>query len=202
MFLIQRRLSLIVLGASHRNIKNSRAWKVESGIHMANVNQNTSEKIELLKFFYEDRIGEVIFLRERQEKIFAWSSNIFMALIGALLIIEPSKSPVWAFTVQSKVVASIAIVFLIIFSVRWQQRTRQWHNESGQVIQSMQKLLHCYEKGYFDPSNDDFTLFPLRWSNSEGEKPRPFFQRMFAANFVSATVILGILTIAMIWIRN
>lgn len=169
---------------------------------MANANKNSSDKIELLRFLYEDRIGEVKFLRERQEKIFAWSSNIFMALIGALLIIEPSKAPVWAFTVQSKFVASLAIIVLIIFSMRWQQRTRRWHNESGQVIQSMQRLFHCYEKGYFDPNNEEFILFPLRWSNSEGEKPRNFFQRMFAANFVSATVILGVLTIVMVWIRN
>jgi hypothetical protein len=66
----------------------------------------------------------------------------------------------------------------------------------------MQRLFHCYEKGYFDPSNEEFILFPARWSNSEGEKPHSFVQRMFAANFVSATVILGILTVVMVWIRN
>jgi hypothetical protein len=169
---------------------------------MPNANKNSSDKMELLKFLYEDRIREVNFLRDRQEKIFAWSSNIFMALIGALLIIEPAKAPVWAFTVQSKSVASVTILFLIIFSVGWQQKTRRWHNKSGQVVQNLQKLLHCYEKGYFDPSNEEFILFPMQWSNSEGEKPRTIFQRVFGANFVSATVILGLLTVVMIWIRN
>src|SRR4030095_8016079 len=153
--------------------------------------RNTTDKIDLIKFLYEDRIDEIKFLRERQEKIFAWSSNIFMALIGALLIIEPSKAPVWAFTVQSKSIASLAIAVLIFFSVWWQQRTRHFHYENGQVMQKLQRLLHCYEKGYFDPNNDEFILFPLHWSSSEGEKPRTFIQRMFVANFVSATLILG-----------
>jgi len=169
---------------------------------MANENEISSEKMKLLRFLYGDIASEVKFLRERQEKIFAWSSNIFMALIGALLIIEPSRAPVWAFTVQSKLLASLAIIVLIFFSVRWQQRTRRWHNENGQVIQNIQRLFNCYEKGYFDPSNEEFILFPLRWSTSEGEKPRTFIQRLFAANFVSATVILGTLTVVMIWIRN
>ena len=169
---------------------------------MTNKNEISSEKMDVLKFLYQDRISEVKFLREREEKIFAWSSNIFMALIGALLIIEPSKTPIWVFTVQSKFIASLAIVFLIFFSVQWQQRTRRWHNENGLAIQEIQRLLNCYEKGYFDPLNKDFVLFPLRWINSEGKKPRTFLQRIFAANFVSATVILGLLAVAMVWARN
>ncbi len=164
-------------------------------------NEMSSEKMELLKFLYDHRIGEVNFLRERQDKIFAWSSNIFMALIGALLIIEPSKAPVWAFTLQSKLVASLAVSILMFFSIRWQQRTHSWQSESGQVIQKMEQLLHCYDKGYFDHKKD-LALFPMRWNNPEIEKPPSFMKTIFSANYISATVILGILAVVMIWVRS
>jgi len=47
------------------------------------------EKAELLKVLYEKVRGEVDFLRERQDRIFAWSSNVLMVLIGAPLIVDP-----------------------------------------------------------------------------------------------------------------
>ena len=52
---------------------------------MANENKNSPDNLELLKFLYEDRIGEIKFLRERQEKFFAWSSNSKYAEIVSLL---------------------------------------------------------------------------------------------------------------------
>ena len=55
------------------------------GKHMANENKNSPDNLELLKFLYEDRIGEIKFLRERQEKFFAWSSNSKYAEIVSLL---------------------------------------------------------------------------------------------------------------------
>jgi hypothetical protein len=158
------------------------------------------EKVELLKYFYDKARKEVDFLRERQDKIFTWSSNVLMILIGALLIVDPPKSPAWSSQPESKLVASVTVLLFTFFSIRWQQRTRTWHAENGQVVQKIERLLHGYDAGYF---YDDQTtiLFPLRWNKSENATPPKFTKRIFAANFVSATFILGLLAIVMIWIR-
>lgn len=57
--------------------------------------------------------------------------------------------------------------------------------------------LHCFEKGYYDPSGG--ALFPDNWS-SYGRNKITFRRRLFAANYASATFLLGILALIMIWV--
>ena len=46
---------------------------------------NLDNKIDILKFIYQDQRGEMEYRREREYRIFAWSSSLLTALIGALL---------------------------------------------------------------------------------------------------------------------
>ena len=52
-------------------------------------------KINTLKFIYQDQRGEMEYRREREYRIFAWSSSLLTALIGALLITKQSDLVIW-----------------------------------------------------------------------------------------------------------
>ncbi|MEE4356616.1 MAG: hypothetical protein V2I97_09105 [Desulfococcaceae bacterium] len=95
-------------------------------------------------------------------------------------------------------IASFTVVSIVIFSVKWQTRHRIWHQEHLDVIQKIDKLFHCHEKGWFDPLGE-IRIFPERWVSSV-KKDRSSFKRLTSINYVSATAILGLLAFAMIWI--
>ena len=160
-----------------------------------------TERLNLLIHFHNQIKAEVDFLRERQDKIFSWTSGILMAFIGALLIVEPSKAPVWASQVGGKLIVSAAIFVFAAFSVIWQQRVRRIHGENGQVILKIEKLLHCYNEGYFGSEVNE-SLFHPRWNKPPEAEMPSFMKRAFVANYISATLLLGALAIAMIWVRG
>ncbi len=160
------------------------------------------EKIELLKFFYDKTRKESNFLRERQYKIFTWSSNVFIALIGLLFITDTSNT--FAFNLYNpwiKTIASLMLIGLMVFCVDWQQRNRKWIRENGEVINKIEELLHCFDKGYFDTVGEK-TLFPDNWRFSATQRRKSFIRRLFYANYVSATIFLGVLTAIMVWFYN
>ncbi len=160
-------------------------------------------KIDILKHFHIKAREGINFHRDRQDKVFMWASNIFLLVIGALLIIDQSKSLVWSGQgVLGKSVASVTIFVLIVFSIRWQQRNRKWQEESVEVLEKIETLLHCFDKGYFG-TPDDVTLFPERWAKPrDAHKRLNLKKRIFRVNYVSATILLGLLAIAMIWLSG
>lgn len=156
-------------------------------------------KIDLLKHFHDKTRDEIDNLRGRQDKIFTWSSNIFLLVIGALLVVDRSKSIAWSTQGGlGKAIASLAIFVLIWFSIRWQQRLRNWQEESVEVQNKIEKLLHGFDKGFYG-TESDVALFPERWAKAEYHKRLNFWRRIFRVNYVSATMILGILAVAMVW---
>lgn len=157
-------------------------------------------KIDLLKHFQSRMRDETKVLRERQDKIFTWSNNILLLVIGALLIVDRSKSVVWSTQGSlGKAIASLAILVLVWFSLRWQQRLRNWQEESVEVENKIEKLLHCYDKGFYG-TEDGVALYPERWAQPrEYHRRISFRKRILRVNYVSATALLGILAVAMIW---
>lgn len=160
------------------------------------------EKRDLLKFFYNHTVEESLYLRERQYKIFTWTSSIFIAVIGVLLITDSNtKLPFNADDPVAKIVATCALMLFTGFSVNWQQLNRAYIYQNRQVINKTQELLHCFDKGYFDFESEE-ALFPNEWRFSASANRKTFFQRLGFANFVSATIFLGFLAIVMVWIYN
>jgi hypothetical protein len=160
-----------------------------------------TDRVDLLKHLYKRARDEIDFLRKRQDRIFTWSSSILVALIGALLIIDPSKNPAWSSQGHwGKLVASIAVLVFVAFSIRWQQRNRQWHRENAEVATRIEHLFHCFEEGYFDPSREE-PLFPERWKQ-RGKRELKLKKRILSVNYVSATALLGVLAIVMIWLNG
>jgi len=93
------------------------------------------------------------------------------------------------------------IIDFMSFCVNWQQRNRKWIQENGEVVNKIEELLHCFEKGYFD-SAGELTLFPDNWRFSATLKRKSFVRRIFFANYVSGTIFLGLLTVVMVWVYN
>jgi ABC-type transport system involved in Fe-S cluster assembly fused permease/ATPase subunit len=160
----------------------------------------TEDKVDLLKHMELIQRAELNQRREREYKIFTWSSNILLALIGALLIARQSQGIVWLqYGFWGKVTASITVVLLVIFSVQWQNKNRRWHIENGGTIQRIDYLLHYYEKGHFDPEGE-VTIFLERWREGYSMEDLRIVKRLTSVNYVSATAILGFLAIVMIWV--
>ena len=150
-------------------------------------------KIDILKFIYQDQRGEMEYRREREYRIFAWSTSLLTALIGALLITKQSDLVIWqTYNVWGNLVASLAVILISIFSSLWHFRNRRFRGQNAQVIAKISRLLHCYEKGYFDQSGA--ALFPAEWSEFGRDKKKPKFRRtlgrIYAINYTSATLLL------------
>jgi len=161
---------------------------------------NVKDKIDLLKHMEKIQRDELNYRRDREHKIFTWSSNILLILIGALLITKPSESVVWlAYGFWGKVVTSVVVILLVVFSMQWQSRNRRWHAENGGVIQRIDYLLHYYEDGYFDPVGE-ITIFPGNWWTDYHTGDIRIIKRLWSVNYVSATAVLGLLALAMIWV--
>jgi hypothetical protein len=175
----------------------------ERGILMEeSTSQMTKEEIDLLIYMETTQRQEIRYREERQYNIFKWSSSILLALMGALLVTKPSESLIWVhYGLTGKIMASIIVILLVVFSVQWQIRNRRFYAENGAVIQRIDYLLHYYEKGYFDPAGK-VAILPENWLR---DYPTPkekinFIGRMKSFNYTSATAVLGLLTLVMIWV--
>lgn len=159
-------------------------------------------QLDILKFIHEDQRSEIQYRREREYRIFTWASSILSALIGALLITKRTDL-VWnAYGVWGNVVASLAVLLIVIYATLWLARTERFRGQNAQVISRISQLLHCFEKGYF--TADETPLFPGSWGgygdNSQRSALHRAPRRLFDANYISATVLLGVLAIVMIWL--
>ena len=136
-----------------------------------------------------------MFRREREFRIFTWSSTIFLALIGVLLIIKKDENVVWQpLGSYGKAIVTIAIIYLIWFSIRWQNRERELGYRHAKVITGISKILHFFDKGYFS-DDKEFVLFPDEHWRTWGKTEVYSSKRYFRANLITGTWSLGFLAI-------
>ena len=160
---------------------------------------DTKTKIELIKYFTQAQYEELNFRREREYKIFTWTSSILFALIGALLIYrQESTELLKSYGDAGKLIGSATIVLLVAFSISWLNRNGKYREQNAKALAHFSDLLHCYDEGFYDPMNKT-TLFPHEWSKF-GESRSKFRNRFLRPNFSTAIFLLGILATLMIWI--
>jgi hypothetical protein len=81
------------------------------------------ERLETLKYAYNEQRSELDFRRRRENEIFRWSATILVVILGGLLSSPGQK--VLSTTNSSMVVrvlGTLVIVGLAVFSVSWQQK--------------------------------------------------------------------------------
>jgi hypothetical protein len=159
-------------------------------------------KLDILKFIHQDQRSEIQYRREREYRIFTWSSSLLSALIGALLITKQIDIIWRSYGIWGNSVASAAVLLIVIYSVQWHSRNSRFRGQNAQVISHIDILLHCHDKGYF--TSDDTALFPDEWGDygrsMKSSAVRRIRSRLLAANYTSATVMLGALAVIMIWL--
>jgi len=158
--------------------------------------ERAKERTELLKHMELIQRSELNYRREMEYKIFTWSNSILILIIGALLITKPSEGVFWlSYGYVGKLVASMAIFVLVLWSVRWQDKNRKLHIGNADVIKRIDFLLHYFEDGYFDTAS----ILPKAWMDYGNEKV-DLPTRLGTINYASATAFLGLLTIIMVWV--
>lgn len=159
---------------------------------------DTKTKIELIKYFTQAQYEELNFRREREYKIFTWTSSILFALIGALLIYrQESAELLKSYGDVGKLTGSLAVLLLVFFSISWLNRNAKYRGQNAKALAHFSNLLHCYDEGFYDPLNKT-TLFPNEWARY-GEGHKKFKNRFLRPNFSTALSLLGVLAIIMIW---
>lgn len=97
---------------------------------------------------------------------------------------------------------SAAVLLIVLYSTRWLERNKRLRGQNAHVIARSDALRHCFEKSYF--TTDATPLFPVTWAAFGASRQPPAVRRrlgrLFAANYVSAIVLLGILAVIMIWL--
>ena len=91
------------------------------------------ERLETLKYAYNDQRSELEFRRRRENEIFTWSATILVVIVGGLLSSQGQKA---LFTANSplliRVLVSVVIIGLTLFSVLWQQKASQFRARNEQ----------------------------------------------------------------------
>jgi hypothetical protein len=157
---------------------------------------SVQDKIDILKHAEAMQRGELANRREEETKVFTWSSTILLAIVGALLVAQLSGDFVWGMSgIRTKLVITLMIAMPTAVSVIWQVQQHRYHLKAARVILHIERLLHYFEEGFFDP---DGSLFPAEWGNWGHHEA--WYEQLVRANGVAATVLFGVLAILMVWI--
>ena len=160
---------------------------------------SNDSKVDILKFLYQDQRNEMEYRRQREYRIFTWSSNILLALIGALLITKQTETLVWKqYGYWGNIIASAAVLLIVVYSTIWQFRNTKFRGWNASVICRVGQILRYYEKGYFSPEKNE-SLLPEHWAQY-GDEEVKLHGRLLSTNYVSATFWLSILALIMIWV--
>jgi cytochrome bd-type quinol oxidase subunit 2 len=125
-------------------------------------------KIDILKFILQHQQGEKDRRREREYRIFTWSSSLLFVLIGALLITKQNEIILWEpYGSPGNYIASIAVILLVIYSIAWQIKHNKSRAQNSEVISRIEEFLHCFDEGYFRRGGRHFSR-----QNGEDQKPR------------------------------
>lgn len=158
-------------------------------------------KQENLRFFYEMSKKEIDFLRDRQHKIFVWTSSILLASIGLLLISNNDQHLLFDFSLtNNKIIFSFIVSFYSSMSIIWIYRNRSWHRDHMIILTKIEKVLKAYKKGYYLGDEYLESLFPEKWLTHNQNEQRSSFRKLISSDYNVALLILSVFTLTAIWI--
>jgi len=156
---------------------------------------SSMERLETLKYAYNDQRSELDFRRRRENEIFTWSATILVVLIGSFLSSQVQKA---LFTTNSplivRVLATILIVGLTLFSVLWQQKTCRLRARNEQVLAHIAEEMGC-----FLPGSDGKSIYPEQW-RLWGSRYLSLPEQLISASRICATTLLAITALVALWL--
>mgnify|MGYP001628024746 FL=1 len=155
------------------------------------------KKINVLIHFQNVQYQELFYRRKFEFHIFLWTAIIFIVLSNSILI-ETTNSLLWKdFGCSGKLLMSGLIFFISFFSIKWQNKEREYSHRTCRVIAKISRALKAFDKNYFIKED---TLFPEKWKYW-GNDHLYILSRYFKPNFVTVTWILGMFTILIVWLQ-
>ena len=141
--------------------------------------------------------------REKEYRIFIWTSAILLAGIAALTVSKNDETAIFLrYGFTGKMYASVALIIWIFLSVILQIRERRYGNDYIEVIVRASKLLYGFENGFFDNLESNLSLLPKDWENwTNVLQQERKISRLLTKNFVPVTLLLGGLTLILLWVQ-
>lgn len=150
------------------------------------------EEFELLKYLHKEQRDELSYRRSREIHIFGWSNAILLAITGAMLVASPKEHSIFAeHMISARVIATILVLGLTIFSVVWQMYQCKCASMHKKVLANLTQRLGCFDGAA--------PLYPRKWKDW-GQRYTKFSEQMCYPSKVSATFLSGIVTLVSLWI--
>lgn len=153
------------------------------------------ERLETLKYAYDEQRSELDFRRRRENEVFTWSATILVIILGGLLSSPGQKA---LLTTNSsavvRVLATIVILGLAVFSVSWQQKICRLRARNEQILVQIAEEMGC-----FLPGPTGKSLYPDQW-RLWGSRYLSLPNQMLSASRICATTLLAITALAAVWL--
>ena len=134
--------------------------------------------------------------REKEYRIFVWTSTILIAAIAVLIIDKKGETPIFVLYGQAgQLGAYIGIGFWIVGSIVMQIHERIKGNKYARILIDIADSM-----GGFDKQSNDETILPVDWKEWKNVPDKIKFH-MFFSNYIPATFVLGIAAIALTVLR-
>ena len=163
------------------------------------INASDSNEFETLKLMYEDQRQELSYRRGREFQIFTWSSTILVALTAALLLTEVGKNlTLEQYGVWGDALITSIVISLVSFSVTWQHNQRRLSARHAKVLARITREIGCFDENF---GKEGKPVYPEEWK-AWGISNVSFRKHLSTPGKISATIVLGIITIVAIWLPS
>jgi len=154
------------------------------------------ERLETLKYAYQDQRNELDFRRRRENEVFTWSATILVIILGGLLSAPGQKALLTtsSFTV-ARVLATIVILGLALFSVSWQQKICRLRARNTRVMVQIAEEMGCFVAG----PKGERSLYPDEWRRW-GSRYVSLRNQLLSASRICATTLLALTALVALWL--
>lgn len=159
------------------------------------------EKDETLRHFSETYWGKLDYHREKEYRIFVWTSVILFGAIATLAVSRTGEVPIFArYGLLGKTVLSMALIVWTTVSIRMQIRERKFGDQYVMVIVGIARMLHAFDNGYFHAGGDPSTLLPCEWEKWPSQVNQTF-PRCLMRNYIPPTFLVGLFAAVLPWLH-
>ncbi|NLF67619.1 MAG: hypothetical protein GX575_01050 [Candidatus Anammoximicrobium sp.] len=136
--------------------------------------------------------------REKEYRIFVWTSAILLGGIAALVVSKQGEMPIYLrYGALGRVGASFALLVWTGLSVVLQVRERNFGNAYVAVIVRISQLLGGFDEGR---TGDGQSALPKEWEAWTSET-RTNICGMLKRNYIPVTCTLGAFAVVLLWVQ-
>jgi len=159
------------------------------------------EKAEILRHFNQTYWAKLDYHREKEYRIFVWTTVILFGAIATLAVSRTGELPVYIqHGTLGKIGFSISLMVWTTMSVAMQNRERRYGDRYVIVIINIARMLHAFDDGYFHVNGAPASLLPSEWKNW-AEQVNAKFPKCLLRNYIPATCLVGLFAAILPWLH-